>query len=221
MDKNIVFVSDFDGTITKEDFFKMVTTRLLTPAAMAPWDEYLAGRITHVQALNGIFGQVHLTKTELDDFIAQISVDEYFYPTVDFCKSHNIPLYICSAGSRYYIERKMGAYLKDSGITLLANGGSYSQDTGLSLIPPPPSDPFYSENLGVSKELLVQHLKERGYTVIYAGDGKPDLQAAQAADVVFAKDALLALCRETGLKTENFDSFKDILGYMEGIYAAE
>ena len=46
-----VLVTDFDGTMTRRDFFQLVVERLLPPGTPDYWGEYLAGRITHFEAL--------------------------------------------------------------------------------------------------------------------------------------------------------------------------
>lgn len=212
--KKTAFITDFDGTITKVDFFQMVTEQLLTPAAMRPWDDYVAGRITHIEALNRIFANIHITQTQMDAFISTIEVDRAFYKVLPLLKEKDIPIYVCSAGSAYYIRKRIGKYIKDYNIMLLANGGTYSKEEGLKLLPPQQDNPFYSKGTGVSKEALVLALKSNGYFTVYAGDGRPDLKAAKAADIVFAKSVLLELCHEHKIPTLKFDSFKDIYSFF-------
>ena len=71
-----VLISDFDGTISGEDFFGMVIERLLTKEDIKPWDDYVAGKITHFEALNKIFTKVAITQKKLDAFIQSIKIDE-------------------------------------------------------------------------------------------------------------------------------------------------
>lgn len=213
-----IFVTDFDGTITKEDFFMMAAERLLDDAALAPWREYKAGRLSHIDALNGVFAQIHLSQKDMDAFIASIKVDEYFYKVLPLCRQLGIPVYICSAGSEYYVNKRIEDTVKEYGIKVFSNGGSYSPETGLTLIAPPKDSPLYSPDTGISKENLIQQLKDEGYFIIFAGDGRPDIKPARKSDIVFAKSTLLELCKEEGIKTLKFDSFKDILDYLEAGY---
>ncbi|MDD3923197.1 MAG: MtnX-like HAD-IB family phosphatase [Endomicrobiaceae bacterium] len=218
INKKIVLISDFDGTITKKDFFYMAIDKFLSKNALQPWDDYLNKRITHIEALTGIFSQIHISQDEMDKFISTIDVDKYFYDTLNICKNYEIPIYLCSAGTKYYIEKRIGETLKEYNIFLLSNDGTYSQKDGLRLIAPEKTNPFYHQDTGISKELLVKSLKSQGYFTIYAGDGIPDFSSAQIADVVFAKDVLLEMCKKKGIKTEKFDSFKDISDYIRRIY---
>lgn len=218
INKKIVLISDFDGTITKKDFFYMAIDKFLSKNALKPWDDYLNKRITHIEALTGIFSQIHISQDEMDKFISTIDVDKYFYDTLNICKKYEIPIYLCSAGTKYYIEKRIGETLKEYNIFLLSNAGTYSQKDGLRLIAPEKTNPFYHPDTGISKELLVKSLKSQGYFTIYAGDGIPDFSSAKIADVVFAKDVLLEMCEKKGIKTEKFDSFKDISDYIRRIY---
>ncbi|MCL2144268.1 MAG: MtnX-like HAD-IB family phosphatase [Endomicrobia bacterium] len=209
------FISDFDGTITKEDFFNMAVNGLLAPNDLKPWHDYLGKKITHYQALDGIFSKIRISQSALDDFIKTIEIDPYFTQTLELCKSLQIPVYICSAGMDYYILKRIPDEIKKYKITLLSNKGEYSPETGFKLTPPPNDYMFYNENTGISKEALVEYLKKQGFFTIYAGDGIPDLEPAKIADAVFAKSVLLELCRKQNIKTLKFDDFRDIIKYIK------
>jgi 2,3-diketo-5-methylthio-1-phosphopentane phosphatase len=220
MNKYISLISDFDGTISKKDFFYMVIDSLLKENlnALAPWKDYLAGKITHIDALSGIFSQIHLSQRDLDKFIATIDIDNWFYDVAQFCKDKKIPFYICSAGTNYYIKKRIYDILEKYDIVLISNDATYSQQEGMKLIAPKKDTPYYDFNTGISKQAIVKQLKEDGYFTIYAGDGIPDLKSAKCADVVFAKDKLLELCEEENIKTEKFDNFSNILNYIKDFY---
>ncbi|MCL2800122.1 MAG: MtnX-like HAD-IB family phosphatase [Endomicrobia bacterium] len=213
--KKIAFVSDFDGTITKEDFFNMAVDRLLTPDDLKPWRDYLDKKITHYQALDGIFSKIRIPQNELEDFIQTIEIDPYFTQTLDLCKNLSIPIYICSAGMDYYILKRIPREIEKYNITLLSNKGEYSPETGFKLTPPSSDHMFYNKNTGISKEALVEYLKKQGFFTIYAGDGIPDIKSAQIADAVFAKSVLLELCQKQNIKTLKFDDFRDITEYIK------
>ncbi len=219
-DKKIALISDFDGTITKEDFFNMAVEQLLSPEALKPWHDYVSGKTTHIDALTGIFSQIRLSQHELDKFIDTIHIDKYFYDVMDFCLEYKIPVYICSAGTKYYIEKKIGKEIKKYEIQVVSNEGTYSQEKGLHLISPDKNDPFYDPNTGISKEALIKKLKTEGYFTIYAGDGRPDFLPSKIADTVFAKSILLDMCKQANIKTEKFENFKDILDYLRRFYDA-
>jgi len=220
MKKKIVLISDFDGTISKKDFFYMVIDNLLNDKrdALLPWKDYLNGKIKHIDALTGIFSQIHLSQTELNNFISTIEIDSYFYDTAKYCNDNKIPFYICSAGTNYYIKKRIADAVSKYNIILISNDAVYSQQEGMKLIAPPQDSPYYNSNTGISKQAIVKNLKDEGFFTIYAGDGKPDFKSAQIADTVFAKDMLLNLCKKENIKTQDFGNFKDILNYLRSIY---
>lgn len=220
MKNKIALISDFDGTISKKDFFYMVIDELLSSKkdALIPWNNYLNGKINHIDALTGIFSQIHLTQQELDNFIATIEIDSFFYDVAKYCMGKKIPFYICSAGTNYYIKKRITDSLKKYNIILISNDATYSQQDGMKLIAPPETSPYYNSNTGISKQSIVQQLQDNGYFTIYAGDGKPDLKSSRIADIVFAKDMLLELCNKENIKTQKFDNFSDILNYIRSIY---
>lgn len=219
--KKTALISDFDGTITKTDFFNMVVDELLTPADLQPWKDYVAGKITHVEALGRIFSKVRIPLEQMDVFIQSIEIDNQFPQTLELCKKLGIPVYICSAGMNYYILKRIPGYIKEYNIEVISNNGEYFPDKGFVMTPPPPDYPFYSKDVGIAKEAVVESLKNRGYFTIYAGDGRPDIKAAKAADAVFAKDVLLELCKEQNVETIKFDGFGDISEYIGGLYGVK
>jgi 2,3-diketo-5-methylthio-1-phosphopentane phosphatase len=212
--RKISLVSDFDGTISKEDFFNMAVERLLTPGDLLAWRDFLNKKITHYEALDKIFSRIRIPQKRLDDFIQSIEIDPEFQNTLGLCKEFSIPVYICSAGMDYYILKRIPEEIKKYDIALLANKGEYSPETGFKLTPPPENYPFYNKNTGISKEALVKSLKKRGFFTVYAGDGIPDLKAAKTADAVFAKSVLLDLCKKEGIRSLKFDGFADISNYL-------
>lgn len=213
--RKIAFVSDFDGTITDDDFFAYTTKAYFDEEALEPWRTFLAGKKTHFQALKEMFAQIRVSVAELQKTIDSIYVDPDLEATWQLCRTKNVSLYVCSAGNDYYIRRLLGDLLKKYDVTLVSNTGSYAPETGLVMTAPEETYPFYDPKTGVSKRSVIEKLKEEGFFVVFAGDGPPDVAPAELADVVFAKKFLLKACREKEIKTERFESFKDILNYFK------
>lgn len=209
-------VTDFDGTISDDDFFWHVADRYFDAEAFKPWSEYLAGRMNHIDALNAIFARIHVPEEELLAFIDTIHLDASFTKLLDICRKKEIPVAVVSAGCDYYIQRLIGKKISEYNIRLITNRGVYNRQDGLKMIPPYDSA-YYDKAVGISKAAVVRELQKQGYEVIYAGDGPPDVEPAKIADVVFAKKTLLERCRELGIKTHKFDSFQDIVHYLEDL----
>lgn len=217
MTPKIAFVTDFDGTISDDDFFTYIARRYFDDKALTPWREYLGGTKTHFEALREMFSKLRVPETELKSFISEIYTDKEFVRTVALCFDKNIPVFICSAGCDYYINILIGEIIKNYRITLVTNNGKYDGKQGLLISKPAKTSPYYDEAVGISKASIVRKLQSEGFKVIYAGDGPPDIEAARLADYVFAKKILLEKCREEGIKTLPFRSFADISKFIKEV----
>lgn len=106
--------------------------------------------------------------------------------------------------------------MADCRVRLVANHGVYSPETGLVMTPPPENSPFYDPNTGISKAAVVAYLQQRGYRVVYCGDGMPDVAAAAIADVVFARKMLLLQCRQLNIPAEELTDFNQVYRFLKG-----
>lgn len=212
--KKIAFLSDFDGTISKNDFFSYATNTIIPEKNMEPWVKYKKGEISHVEALNLIFSTIRLPENEFNDFIDTIEIEEFFIPTINLCEEKNITFNIVSAGADYYISRILHNLKIREKIPVYTNPSKYSQKNGLEIIPLPKEHKFYDNNLGISKKLIVKEFQNNGYAVIFAGDGMPDVEAAKCADMVFAKDYLIELCKKENVKHMEFKSYFEIYSFV-------
>lgn len=210
-----IFVSDFDGTISKKDFFWYAIENLLSPPDIKVWEDYLAGKISHIDALSSIFSKIRLSKKEFDDFILSLPIEESFVETVQYCYKNNIKFYIASAGADYYIKLILNQLKVIDKVILISNPSVYTQESGLQIIKPDSNYQFYSENYGINKELLVQSIKKNSDICIFAGDGGPDMAAAKVADIVFARGRLLELCKLENIKFMELESYNKILEYLK------
>ncbi|MFR6464425.1 MAG: hypothetical protein ACLUQJ_02795, partial [Alphaproteobacteria bacterium] len=118
---------------------------------------------------------------------------------------------------RLDINLLIGGLIGKYGVCLVTNHCDYSVETGLVMKRLPEDHPCYDDNIGVSKAAVVKNLKERGFRVVFAGDGPPDILPAREADVVFAKKRLLDLCRRENIKTEPFADFRDVCRFIKEI----
>ena len=215
VNKKIAFVSDFDGTITDDDFFEYTTKTYFDEDALKPWKAYVAGKKNHFDALKEMFAKIRVEEKDLKGLIETINIDKNFEKVIKLCASKDIDLYICSAGNDYYIMQAIGNIIKKYNIKLVTNHGEYSKEDGLVMTAPEKTDPFYDEKIGISKSKLVQSLKDEGAFVVFAGDGPPDIAPARIADVVFAKKKLLKKCHDEKIKTKKFGDFSDIYTYFK------
>ena len=55
-------VRDFDGTLTRHDFFRLALDRLLPPGVPDHWQEYRAGRLTHFEAMRRYYASIRASE---------------------------------------------------------------------------------------------------------------------------------------------------------------
>ncbi|EKE04777.1 MAG: YkrX [uncultured bacterium] len=210
-----VLISDFDGTISKVDFFYFVIGKFLTESDIQPWLDYQKGKIRHVEALTRIFKKIHLDKDEFHSSILELPIEEGFVDTAKYCHANNIDFYIVSAGADYYINVILEHLQVSNLVKVISNKSCYSKDRGLNILKPDKNNPFYSEEYGISKKLVAESLKSDDNFLIFAGDGRPDIEAARFANKVFARDLLLELCKQASIEAKEFKSYCEILDYLK------
>ncbi len=70
-----VLVSDFDGTMTRRDFFKLAIAQLLPADVPDFWSEYRVGRITHFEALRRYFAEIRASEAQVLAVVDQMELD--------------------------------------------------------------------------------------------------------------------------------------------------
>lgn len=206
-----IFVSDFDGTATKLDFYKIVLNRI-GEAGWSYVEEYRKTGKVDYHFLNHIFGWERLTDADYAELIDTIELDETLRGFLDYLKIRGIDFKFVSAGFDKYIEDVLKKdHYQD--VTVITNPGVF-EDGILKMMPDPKSD-TYHELFGIDKGEVIRQLR-KDYDVIYfAGDTEPDLSAAMAADIVFAKGELIPFLEANHKKYIEFDTFEDIVQHME------
>ncbi len=204
---------DFDGTITEKD----ASFLLLDAFADGNWrqvlEEYIEGKIT-VGAFNTrAFAMIKADKKTLLDFMfksGQIKIRPGFQELLAYCSKNNWEFVIISNGLQFYIE----AILQNAGINnieVFAAQNRFKTDgVEVKYI-----GPDGNQLAGGFKEAYTELFLDRGYRVIYAGNGISDIYPARKAHHVFATGELLKGCRETNLNCTPFDDLNDIIRGLE------
>lgn len=199
-----VLVTDFDGTMTVHDFYKLVAARLLPPDALTPWDDYRAGRITHFTALQRIFGRIEATDAQLAAIVEDMEPVHGLVDAVHRLHAAGWQVIVASAGCDWYIRRILTALGLE--LEVNANPGSHQGPVGPLRMDAPLQSPFYCEETGVDKAALVRFHQQRGAMVAFAGDGFADLPAALCTPAArrFARADLATALTQRG---EGFQPF--------------
>jgi len=204
-----VLVSDFDGTMTRRDFFKLAIEQLLPPGGPNFWSEYRAGRITHFEALRRYFAKIRASEAEVLAVVDQMELDPALPQAVADLRQAGWKIVVTSAGCDWYIRR----LLAQAGVELEvhSNRGRFVPGLGLQMEMPVGS-PFLSPTLGVDKARIVRHHLDQGRTVAFAGDGFPDEEAAVLVpgSLRFARGDLADVLGQKGEAFRAFDNWSEI-----------
>jgi 2-hydroxy-3-keto-5-methylthiopentenyl-1-phosphate phosphatase len=217
MDYEKTLVSDFDGTMTDRDFFRLALEYLPLTAASF-WENYEKGRMNHFDALSAIFAELRFPEEEMDALLARMELDEGITEACNRLHAHGWKLVIASAGCSWYIERLLAPLGIEAEIQ--ANPGSFSEQQGL-IMKPPLGSPFFSRETGIDKTRLVKAALEGG-TVAFAGDGRPDIGPALLVHPSrrFAKGRLAEELTERGESYNRFQSWNEVVdGLLEGTFS--
>lgn len=206
-----VFLSDFDGTATALDFYKIV----LNAIGPTGWDyvtEYRKTGKVDYHFLNRIFGWLDLTQEAYEGLLDTIEIDHTLSTLIRFLEAHQIDFSFVSAGfDRYILD-----VLQRKGfgpLPLITNPGIFKG--GRMKMLPDESSPFYSPVFGIDKGLVVADFKKHYDLVYFAGDTEPDFSAAKAADVVFAKGELIPLLLAANKDFIAFKRYEELLPQLK------
>jgi len=205
-----LFQCDFDGTITQED----VSFLILDAFANGDWRQLLAqyreGKISVGHFNTKAFAMVKADKPTLLQFVkSQAKTRAGFQELLAYCHRRGFKFVIVSNGLDFYIE----TILRDFGIddievfaaqTRFGPGGIDVRYIG----------PEGNQLMDSFKEAHVRLFRDRGYRVIYAGNGISDISPSRQAHHIFATGELLAHCEEMNL---NCTPFIDLNNIVEGL----
>jgi 2,3-diketo-5-methylthio-1-phosphopentane phosphatase len=210
-----VLISDFDGTMTENDFYKLVAERLLPAQALEFWQEYRRGRISHFKALQNIFSQLRAPQKVLEELILDMHLDPSLAKDIVCLRKAGWKVVVASAGCQWYIDRLLtGAGLTigpQGDVEVHANPGTYSSGTGLTMTMPEDLQ-FRSQETGVHKAAIVHYYLQNAHQVAYAGDGWTDVDAAMLVPphLRFAKADLKQALDERGEQARIFTHWSEV-----------
>ncbi len=200
------FVSDFDGTISKKDFYWLVIERYF-PEGRELHKKWKSGEWKDIDFLSKVFASINQDQEQIYKDILTVPIDEDVPDFVRLVQAAGGDFYILSAGTNYYID----LIIKNLGlenITVLSNKGIYRDkniyldiDTGHW---------SYSERYGIDKAAVIKRLKKKYNFIYFAGDSEPDSHPAAVADVTYATGFLPEILDEKGISHKKFNRFRDI-----------
>jgi 2-hydroxy-3-keto-5-methylthiopentenyl-1-phosphate phosphatase len=209
--KDFIFVSDFDGTLTERDFYHIVIDTCLGDWGVERYTRWKQGEMRDVDFLAAVFQSIDRDESEIMKLISNIKLDAYAGEFIKQIRASGGDFVVLSAGASYYIEKLFASHgIQD--VQVIANTGGY-RNRGIKMTPDDQS-PFYSELYGIDKYLVVQSLRTKYQKIYYAGDSTPDLKAALAADIAFAKGELIELLKQNRRDFVPVRSFAEIKTHL-------
>ncbi|EWG10093.1 MtnX-like HAD-IB family phosphatase [Cytobacillus firmus] len=208
--KKWAFVSDFDGTISKRDFYLIMMDKYF-PEGRSLMPKWKAGEIRDIDFLNKVFTSINQDEERIISDIYSIEIDEYVPDFIEKIQQNGGDFYILSAGTDYYIHhilKKFGV----KGVQVFSNEGYYHEKNVHMNIDK--NHQHYHEQYGIDKSKVIQDLKKEYETVFFIGDSEPDSHPAEHADITFAKNGLQDLLREKGIRFVPVKEFTEVEEYL-------
>ena len=152
-DTGPVLVSDFDGTMTRHDFYKLAIEKLLPANTPDHWADYRSGTITHFEALRRYFAAIRKSEDEVLEVVQQMELDPGLRVAVETLRQAGWSVIVTSAGCEWYIRRL--AECGGRNIVVHGNPGRFEAGRGL-VMDMPVGSRYLSEFLGVDKTAVVR-----------------------------------------------------------------
>lgn len=128
-----MLISDFDGTMTKYDFYDLICKEFPDISTAGFWRQYEQGKITHFQALRLIFASIRSDEARLHKIVERMELSPKLVQDISRLEGAGWKVSVASAGCGWYIDY----LLKRHGVSLLvyANPGTFSEEDGLQMRP--------------------------------------------------------------------------------------
>ncbi len=211
--EKIIFICDFDGTVTVEDTLESVFDRFCTGDWWETENRMRAGQITRTEAL---FKEVSLmdadefeVNTHLDD---NIEIRNGFSNFLEMVHRGEHELLILSGGFRKWIEKIFSRInAGDCSFQVSSNDIKYTGNRKWEFIPNPGTLEPLCSNCPNCKRAVVEKYKKDGYKVIYIGDGDTDFCPSVYADTIYAVSQLAEKLAKGGTSFHFFKDFNSIV----------
>jgi 2-hydroxy-3-keto-5-methylthiopentenyl-1-phosphate phosphatase len=207
-----VLVFDFDNTLTVGDVLDDIVEKFSPNEDWKAWErEWVEGRMPALECLSLQVENLRVTRETLFEHLLSVRVDPAFGGILRWARARHVEVIIVSDSFTPLIERIL-ANNAISGVPVFANGLEFSGDRMR------PSFPFHDPAFPRSANAKAKHLAPYSdNTIIFAGDGRSDLDAALVADIVFAKDSLANELATLGKRFHAFRTLKTVLPFLKTI----
>ena len=210
MMKKWAFVSDFDGTISKKDFYHLVIEKYF-PEGKELFQQWKNGTIKDIDFLATVFTSIHKEEAQIVEDILTLEIDEFVPSFIKEVQRNSGDFYVLSAGTDYYIKHILKKHNVED-VIVFSNEGEFRENNVYMNIDQ--NDWKYSERYGIDKSKVIQKLKEEYETVHFIGDSEPDSHPAAFADLTFAIGPLQTLLKEKGIHYVPVEDFSEVRSFL-------
>lgn len=207
-----VLFFDFDNTLTQGDLLDELIERYSPNEEWRDWEHAWAeGALQARDCLRLQVENMRVARAELFDHLTRVRIDPAFVDIVDWARKQHVAVIIVSDSFLPLIRHVLTSNGVGGDIPIYANELSFAGADRLV-----PQFPYYDPACARSANAKARHLEPyRTSKIIFAGDGHSDLDAALAADVVFAKASLAKELDERGAAFYPFETLEPVLAYLE------
>lgn len=211
--KRIVFC-DFDGTITVNDNI-IAIIKHFNPEG---WEKIAEQTISQELSIKDGVGQLFrlLPASKQKEVIAfgisNARIREGFSDFLAYCRENQIEFFVTSGGIDFFVY----PILEQFGIPsdhIYCNGSDFTGER-IEILWPNPCDEHCSNDCGMCKTTIMRRFPANQYERIIIGDSVTDFEGAKLADTVFSRSHLTVKCNELGLPHHEYETFHDIINYM-------
>lgn len=206
-----ILITDFDGTLCRQDFYQLVVAHLLPASVPNYWQDYLDQKLTHFEVLRSYFAEIRCSEAEVDHILNRMELEPELPALLKRLDEADWDVVIASAGCAWYIHKLLGHLEKLPPIH--ANPGKFVEGQGL-LMAMPHGAQFFSpingvDKLAITKAAIAQVGKGR---VAYAGDGFTDIVPSLLVSEQhrFARSDLAKALTEKKQKYHEFERWAEV-----------
>ena len=208
--KKFLFITDFDGTVTAQDFFVQIAYRYKHKNVFSKREK------SGFELLSEVFGNLHLTQNEILNEIKHVAFDFNFVNFVKCVKALGGQVLVLSAGASYYVENKLKMENLYDEVEVIANDSCY-QDGGIKMFRRK-NWMFYDEKFGINKLKIVNYYRNKFEILAYAGDSYVDFDGCRICDFKFAKGNLAKILDLFYIDHYKFFNFAEVEKILHEIF---
>ncbi|HZP94545.1 MAG TPA: HAD-IB family phosphatase [Burkholderiales bacterium] len=212
---NPVLFFDFDNTLTTGDVLDELIAKYSPNDRWREWERaWLEGRLSAKDCLQRQVRNMRVSREELFEHLSSVRLDPAFAEILRWARNRQIEVRIVSDSFLPLILHVLRCNSIED-VPVHANGLAFS---GSRLIPYfPEHDPRCTRSANAKARHLAPY---RDFTIVFTGDGRSDLDAALASDIVFAKSALARELRERSIPFHPFDTLETVLAWLRASEAS-